>query len=57
MLHTEYNGGDGFQVEVDLVFGMGLVLDFLGYVEYDLVDDLGEEDADAPEEDCGEVCS
>ncbi len=31
------------------------MFDFLEHVEDYLVDDLGEEDADAPEEDCGEV--
>ena len=36
---------------------MGLVFHLLGDVQYYLVDDLGEEDADTPEENGGKVGS
>lgn len=51
------NSCDGFEVEIDLIFGIGFMFDIFRNVENDLINDLGKENTYAPEEDCWEVRS
>jgi hypothetical protein len=55
VIHAENDGSHCLEVEIDLIFGVGLVFDFLRYAKDDLVDDLGKEDPNAPEEDGWEI--